>query len=363
MKNTKKFLALLLAFVMVWSVAACSTASDDGETENTVGAVETSGAEETDGTEAAGDAEETSQAEAVSDAATVVITCLDENGEAVEKEVPANPERVAILDYAVLDVLDVLGYGDTVVSSAEGTIAYLQSYWDKMESGEIVNLGNLQTWDIEALQQSEPDIIFIGGRQSSRYAELEQIAPVVYLSVTAGNVYEETIENAKVIAAIFGEDASVIDQWIEDNGLSASLEALQAVAVNEDGSAKTAGVLMYTDESTIGVLASTGRCSLIGNEIGFEILSGSDANHGDAASFETLAELNPDYFFVLNRGYITSNGGSSNDAVREALINKVTETTTSTFVIMDNPDAWYTAEGGIQALKTMLDDLTSQLLQ
>lgn len=353
MKNTQKLLALVLAMAMMLSLAACSsTSTNDTDAEsNSLTAESESMEESTDG----------ETAETAADT-TVVITCLDENGEETEKEVPVNPERVVILDYAALDVMDILGFGDTVVASAEGTIAYLQDYWDKMDSGDIVNLGNLQSWDIEAIQQSEPDIIFIGGRQSSSYAELEAIAPVVYLSVTAGNVYAETIENAKTIAAIFGQDESVIDDWVTGNGLDDALAALQAAAVNEDGTAKTAGVLMYTDESTIGVLSSTARCSLIGNEIGFEVLEGTDANHGDAASFETLVELNPDYFFVLNRGYITSQGANSNDAVMDVLVNQVTETTTSTFIIMDNPDAWYTAEGGIQALKTMLDDLTSQLL-
>lgn len=65
---------------------------------------------------------------------TVKITSLNANGEEFENEVPYQPKRVAILDYAVLDMMDNFGVGDRVVSSARTTIDYLSEYTKKMDA-------------------------------------------------------------------------------------------------------------------------------------------------------------------------------------------------------------------------------------
>ena len=45
---------------------------------------------------------------------TITITCLNGSSEETELEVPYNPQRIAILDMASLDILDNLGVGDPV---------------------------------------------------------------------------------------------------------------------------------------------------------------------------------------------------------------------------------------------------------
>lgn len=298
------------------------------------------------------------------DGSTVTITCLDASGEEVEKDVPLNPGRVAILDYAVLDIMDAFGVGDTVVSTAEGTIAYLQEYWDKVDEGEIANLGTLKDFSLETLQQSEPDIIFIGGRQSSYYAELEEIAPVVYLSTDAGNVVEDTLANVATVGTIFGKTDSEINAVIARYGISSRVSALSALAVNEDGSAKTCLNIMWNSASSFSALADDGRLSIIGNEIGFTNLNETytDSQHGSSTSWEAILQANPDYVFVMNRAYIADNDGSSLEDAAAAVAAEMQEELTKvgytgTIVVLLNPDVWYTGEGGIQALATMLGDL------
>lgn len=296
---------------------------------------------------------------------TVTITSLNASGEEFQNTVPYNPQRVAILDYAVLDMMDLFGVGDRVVSSCETTIDYLSEYINKIKNGDIINLGNLKSWDIEKLQQSEPDIIFIGGRQSAYYDEINDIAPVVYLSVDAGDLVDGTIKNAKTVAKIFGIDDDEVEELT--SGLYSDVAALQAVAQPEGEDAKTCMVLMYTSDNSIGALGDTGRCSIIGCEIGFTNLYESYANtpHGESFSWETVYDLNPDYIFVLNRGYITE-GGTSNASVVNSLTNSLTSGMKALqdghLIVLENPDVWYTAEGGINALKTMISDLTSALL-
>lgn len=50
---------------------------------------------------------------------SVTITSLNGNKEEIELEVPYNPQRIAILDLAALDIIDNLGMGDRIVGAAD----------------------------------------------------------------------------------------------------------------------------------------------------------------------------------------------------------------------------------------------------
>ena len=89
-------------------------------------------------------------------------------------EVPYDPQRIAILDMASLDILDALGVGDRVVGSASTSLDYLQSY---VTDENISNLGTIKEADLEAVMACEPDVIFIGGRLSKSYDALSPVPP------------------------------------------------------------------------------------------------------------------------------------------------------------------------------------------
>ena len=63
-------------------------------------------------------------------------------------EVPFDPQRIAILELASLDILDELGVGDRVVGTASTSLDYLQSY---VTNDSIANLGNIKEADMEAV--------------------------------------------------------------------------------------------------------------------------------------------------------------------------------------------------------------------
>ena len=68
--------------------------------------------------------------------------------ELVDVEVPFDPQRIAILELASLDILDELGVGDRVVGTASTSLDYLQSY---VTNDSIANLGNIKEADMEAV--------------------------------------------------------------------------------------------------------------------------------------------------------------------------------------------------------------------
>lgn len=338
-----KLLTLTLAMAMVFGVSAFA---EESATET---AAET--AAETTAETAADTAEEGTTAE------TVTITSLNASGEEIELEVPYDPQRIAILDMACLDILDNLGVGDRVVGSASTSLDYLQDY---VTNEEIENLGTIKEADMEAVMACEPDVIFIGGRLSSSYDALSEIAPVVYLSTdTEIGVVESVRKNASTIAAMFGLEDQVEELMADFDG---RIEALHTFAEG-----KTAIVGMCTSGS-FNILGDDGRCSIIGREIGFENIGVMDeettSTHGNESSFELVVELNPDYMFVLDRDAAIGTDGAqlAQEIVENELVMETDAYKNGQIVYLEHSAVWYTAEGGVTALDLMLADLEGVLL-
>lgn len=309
---------------------------------------------------------------------TIEITALNGNKEETQVTVPYNPERIAILDMAALDIIDDLGMGDKVVGSATTSIDYLQDY---VEDEDIINLGTIKEADLEAVMECEPDVIFIGGRLSASYDALNEIAPVVFLSTDSEiGLVESVKKNATTIASMFGLEDEV-DEKMEN--FDTRISTLQEVA-----NGKTALVGMTTSGS-FNLLGNDGRCSIIGNEIGFENLTGDttesgrggsenrgssssegqgenagNSPHGNEASFETVVAQNPDYIFVMDRDSAIGTEGAQ--LAQEIMENELVQGTDAykngNIVYLAHPAVWYTAEGGIQALDVMVQDLEAELL-
>lgn len=286
---------------------------------------------------------------------TVTLSTLDGNGQATQVQVPYDPQRIAVLDMAALDILDSLGVGDRVVGTADSSLEYLQGYMD----GKTANLGTIKEADLEAIMACEPDVIFIGGRLASSYDALGEIAPVVYLSTDMElGVVESVKRNAEAIASLFGLEDKAQEQMA---GFAERITALQEVSAG-----KTALVGMCTSGG-FNVLGSDGRCSLIGREAGFTNI-GVDAQantstHGNEASFEFVVEKNPDYLFILDRDAAIGTDGAqlARNIMENELIKGTAAYQNGHLIYLAHPAVWYTAEGGLTALDIMLSDLEGEL--
>lgn len=352
----KKIMTLALSAVMAVSLAACGAGGNsDSSSSGSTSASGSSAVSDVSSTSAASDASTASSGEEKPE--TITVKSLNANKEEVDLEVPYDPERIAILDMACLDIIDSLGVGDRVVGSAGTSLDYLQDY---VTDENIENLGTIKEADMEAVMACEPDVIFIGGRLSSSYDTLSEIAPVVYLSTdTEIGVVESVRKNASTIAAMFGLEDQV-DELMAD--FDERIETLEAFAEG-----KTAIVGMCTSGS-FNVLGNDGRCSMIGREIGFENV-GVDANadtstHGNEASFEYVVEKNPDYIFAMDRDAAIGTDGAqlAQDIMENELVQGTDAYKNGQLVYLEHPAVWYTAEGGVQALDLMLQDLENTLL-
>lgn len=88
------------------------------------------------------------------------------------------------------------------------------------------------------------------------------------------------------------------------------------------------------------------------------------STHGNESSFETIVEKNPDYIFVMDRDAAIGTEGAqlAQDIVENELIMGTDAYKNGHIVYLEHPAVWYTAEGGINALNIMLEDLETALL-
>ena len=327
----KKLTAIILALTMALSLAACAT--ETIETTNDKPEI-------------------------------VTIQALNANKEMTDIEVPYDPQRIAILDMPALDIVDALGLGDRIVGSAQVTIEYLTDYNPDDSDGAIMNLGTVKTADLEKVAACEPDIIFIGGRLSSVYADLETIAPVVYLAVDyEKGIVESTRQNAKTIASIFGMEGRVDAMF---DGFQPRIDALNAVLKGRDillAMYNNNAMSIMDTRSQLNILAA----ELGGNNLGETVGDAEKATHGEDASWETIIDLNPEYIFVLDRSTATGAADEGIQGAKEVIENELIRELDcykegKIIYLIRHANVWYTSTGGVQALDTMLSDLEAALL-
>ena len=336
----KKFLSLMTLLAMVFCMTACGNTITNDKGDNNQSNVNIENSE------------------------TITIQALNANKEMVDIQVPYNPQRIAVLDMPALDIIDILGVGDRVVGSAKVNIDYLTEYNPDSSNGAIMNLGTVKTADLEKVAACDPDIIFIGGRLSSVYTDLEAIAPVVYLAVDyEKGTMESTRYNAQTIASIFGMEEEV-DAMFTD--FQPRIDALKAVL-----NGKNVLLGMY-NSNALGLMGTQSQLNIIARELGAINLGETvgeeqKATHGEEASWETVITLNPEYLFILDRSTATEATDEGVMGVREVVENDLIKELDvykngKIVYFIDHANVWYTSTGGVQALDTMLADLEGSLL-
>ena len=220
---------------------------------------------------------------------TEIVAVQDENGTI---EVTKNPERVVTFDYGILDILDNMGVD--VVGLPKG---YLPEYLSKYKEDKYSDLGGLKEPDFEAINELNPDLIIISGRQADMYDKFAEIATTVYLSVDGSDYLNDFSRNLDVLGKIFGKEDFVKENL--DN-LTKQMDEVKAMAQEKNVNALTTMV----SEGNLSVFSDKSRFGLIYNQLGITNKDETieESNHGQQVTFEYLAEQNPEYIFVVDKG-------------------------------------------------------------
>lgn len=262
-------------------------------------------------------------------------------------KVPKNPKKVVVLDYGVLDTMDKLGVGDTVVGMPRENVP---SYLKKYDTDKVENLGGLKEVDIEKINELAPDLIISSGRMSDMNEKFEKIAPTIQMSVDTADYLKSFKTNTTEIAKVFDKQAEAKKQ----------LEAIDTKIekVRENVPTDKKALIILANEGKASAYGANSRFGLIHDVLGFTPVDKDlkVETHGQSVSFEYISKKNPDYIFVIDRGAVVGGEASGKKVIENELVEKTNAYKEKHVVYLD-PEVWYFAGGGIESFNKMIDEI------
>jgi ABC-type enterochelin transport system, periplasmic component len=263
-----------------------------------------------------------------------------------ETKVKKNPQKVVVFDFGVLDSLEKLGIEVTGVPQAN-----IPSYLEKYKDAKYVNVGSLKEPDFEKISDIAPDLIIISSRQQEAYEELSKLGPTLYMAVDTSRYVDSFKENMRTLGKIFGKEAEVEKELEKIDRMIADLRT-KVTAIER----KNALVILVNDKS-ISAFGPGSRFGLLYDVFGFAPVDPNIevSTHGMNVSFEYLAEKNPDYLFVIDRGAVV--GGEGVASAQQTLDNELVKMTNAykegNIVYLD-ANYWYLSGGGLISVEEMI---------
>ena len=294
--------------------------------------------------EGAADAADSTTATAESEA---TVTIEDARGSV---EVPKDPKNVAVLDFGHLDTLIALGKEDAVTGTAtENMPAYLADTADQFE-----NVGTLKEPNVEALANLAPELIIISNRLVDFAEQLEEIAPVVVLSVDYTDYWGSVQKNITTLGTIFDEEAAA------DEAIATLNEEIEAVQAKTAGISEKTLTLLLNDGS-MSAFSTGSRFGFIYDTLGFTPVDAAieDSTHGQSVGYEGLLEINPQILFVVDRTAAIGTASDENAALLENDFVYQTDAYKNNKIINLSSDLWYLSGGGIESIHLMIEEIAA----
>lgn len=275
------------------------------------------------------------------------ITIKHELGEA---KVKVNPKNVVVFDFGILDTLDKLGVEVTGVPQQN-----IPKYLSKYKDSKYTNVGGLKEPDFEAISELAPDVIFISGRQADSYKEFSKIAPTVYVAVDNANYVESFKNNMNIVGDIFDKKEEVAEELAK---IDESIASINEKAKTLDGKS----LVVLVNDGSLSAYGSKSRFGIIHDVFG---LVAADENieastHGQSVSFEYVAEKNPQYLFVVDRGAVVGGKSSAAKVLDNKLING-TDAAKNDHIIYLDPNYWYLSGGGLVSTAEMVKEVEAAI--
>jgi iron complex transport system substrate-binding protein len=277
--------------------------------------------------------------------AAQTVTVTDATGPV---EVPVQPEKVLVFDMSLLDSLDTLGVPVAGVPKAN-----VPEFLAEYEGEQYADVGTLFEANLEAVNAAEPDLILVAGRSAQLKPDLSQIAPTLDLSLDNADLMASFRRNAEVLGEVFGKQAEV-ERILTD--LDADIAEVRAAAP-----ASGPGLILLTSGNEVTAYGPGSRFGIVHDVLGVPpaIADVETATHGEAISFELVAQTDPQQLFVVDRDAATGDG-----AARQVLENELVTGTAawrSGNVAYLDPTRWYIANGGLSTVPAMVDEVRAAI--
>ncbi|RAL24058.1 siderophore ABC transporter substrate-binding protein [Thermoflavimicrobium daqui] len=270
-----------------------------------------------------------------------------------ETKVKKNPQKVVVFDFGALDSLDKLGVNVTGVPQ-QGIPSYLSKY----KSSKYTNVGGLKEPDFEKINEIGADLIIISGRQAEQYKEFSKIAPTIHLAVDTANYMDSFKENMKTLGKIFDKEAVV------DQELAKIEESIKNLKLKATASKKNALIILANDNK-VSAYGANSRFGIIHDVFG---LTPVDKNikvstHGQSISFEYIAEKNPDYLYVIDRGTVVK-GNKLQSSAKQVVENELVKNTKAykeKHIVYLDANYWYLSGGGLVSVAEMAKEIEKSI--
>lgn len=291
-------------------------------------------------------------ASAKKEAATTAKEAITIKHNGGETQITKNPKNVVVLDLGALDILDKMG----VEVAGLPKSATLPAYLDKYKGDTYTDIGGLKEPNFEKINELKPELIIIEGRQAESYEEFSKIAPTIQLGTEGTEYFASVKKNAEILGNIFNKKDVVTEEL---GKLEARVESVKK-QVQAD---KLDGLVAMVADGSMSVYGEGSRFNTIYANFGF---TATDKNievssHGQNISYEYLAEKNPSYLFVLDKGAAIGKESKPAKETVETELVKATKAYKDGNIIYLNPAAWYVGGAGLQAANQMIADIENAL--
>lgn len=263
-------------------------------------------------------------------------------GEVTLSEKPVN---VAVLDIAALDTMTALG----VPVSGVPDRLYVDYLPDRLT--EAKTIGTLFEPDLEALAVLAPELIIAGGRSAAQVEALSQVGPTIDMTI-----WEDVYAEGRARITDYGRLFGVPDKAA---ALTAALdEKLAAVSAAAKGRGNA--LILQTNGPKLSAYGEGSRFGWIHTALkipqAHENLK--PETHGDAVSFEFIADVNPDWIFVIDRSAAVGEPASAAAILDNPLVASTVAGQKGQIVSL-SPTPIYIAGGGYTSMMMTLDELAA----
>lgn len=284
-----------------------------------------------------------------SSAASKEITVTHAQG---ETKVKTNPEKVVVLDFGVLDTLDALGVDSVVGLPKQALPKFLSEYG----GDKYTDIGTMQEPDMEKIAELDPDLILIGGRTAEKYAELNALAPTLDLTVSSADFMPAFAEVSKNLGEIFGKSDVVTSELAKIDDQIAETKKSSADAGK--------GLIVLVSGGKLSAFGPGSRFGFVHDVLGVPAAS-TDLKvdrHGQAISFEFIAQTNPQQLFVIDRD--AAIGQPAGEGAKEVLSNDLvgqTDAAKNKKITYLDGARWYVVGAGLNNVSAMIDEISTSV--
>ena len=280
-------------------------------------------------------------------------------------EVPKNPKRAVVFDYAAVDLMKAFGVQDTIKALPKGEgVSSVPQFLSEFKDDKYINTGKMKEVNFDRVAQAKPDVIYISGRTASQknLDEFKKAAPnakIVYVGSSEKNYLQDMKKVTTDLGKIYGK---------EDKAKALNDELDKKIADTKKRTAKTDKSLMYllVNEAELSTFGPGGRFGdLLFNTLGFKPADQhvKASPHGQNINNEYITSKDPDIILAMDRGSVVSGKSSAKQVLKNDVIKHV-KAIKSGHVYEVDPKLWYFSAGGttttikqIEALNHILDQV------